>query len=163
VDLLTRIRTDIDKRLDELRPQIEEIPRLEAALKALDQADGRSPARTKPAAARRRATGRRPSTRKRAPRGQNREAILRVISERHGVSAGEVANATKIAKPTVYTTISKLLKEGTVKRTEDGRPGGRLSTGGASWALGDAVSDAQAPTPRVMRNGPSLRRSPRAF
>ena len=44
MDLLTRIRTDIDKRLDELRPQIEEIPRLEAALKALDQADVRGPA-----------------------------------------------------------------------------------------------------------------------
>jgi predicted ArsR family transcriptional regulator len=60
------------------------------------------------------------ATRKRAPRGQNREAILRVISERHGVSAGDVANATEIAKPTVYSTISKLLKEGAVKRTKDG-------------------------------------------
>src|SRR3954451_23732939 len=120
LDLLTRIRTDIDKRLDELRPQIEEIPRLEAALKALDQVDGRAGARAKPAPGRRAATPRRRSTGKRAPRGQNREAILRVISERHGVGAGEVANATKIAQPTVYSTISKLLKDGAVKRTKDG-------------------------------------------
>jgi len=49
LDLLTRIRTDLDKRLDELRPQIEEIPRLQATLKALDEADGRAPARRKPA------------------------------------------------------------------------------------------------------------------
>jgi DNA-binding transcriptional ArsR family regulator len=120
-DLLTRIRTDLDARLDELRPQIEEIPRLEAALKALDEADGGTPSRRRRSSSngrKRRAT--RGETRKRAPRGQNREAILRVISERHGVSAGEVANATKIAKPTVYTTISKLLKEGAVKRTQDG-------------------------------------------
>src|SRR4051812_38393902 len=120
LDLLTRIRNDIDKRLDELRPQVEEIPRLEAALKALDQADGRGSARRKPASRRTPTTARRRSTRKRAPRGRNREAILRVISERHGVSAGEVANATKIAKPTVYSTISKLLKKGAVKRTKDG-------------------------------------------
>ena len=120
MDLLTRIRTDMDKRLDELRPQIEEIPRLEAALKALDQADGRGSARSRPASRSRTTTASRRSGRKRAPRGQNRDAILRVISERHGVSAGEVANATKIAKPTVYSTISKLLKDGAVKRTRDG-------------------------------------------
>lgn len=118
MDLLTRIRADIDKRLDELRPQIEEIPRLEAALKALDEMDGRPASRTR--ASTRKTTARRRSTTKRAPRGQNRDAILKVISERHGVSAGEVANATKIAKPTVYSTISKLLKEGAVKRTKDG-------------------------------------------
>jgi DNA-binding transcriptional ArsR family regulator len=120
LDLLTRIRTDLDARLDELRPQIEEIPRLEAALKALDEADGGTPTRAKRTSNRRTTKPRRRSTRKRAPRGQNREAILRVITERHGVSAGEVANATRIAKPTVYTTISKLLKEGAVKRTRDG-------------------------------------------
>jgi DNA-binding transcriptional ArsR family regulator len=118
---LTRIRTDLDRRLDELRPQIEEIPRLEAALKALDEADGGTPSRRRRSSSNGRSTRRSVrSTRKRAPRGQNRDAILRVISERHGVTAGEVANATKIAKPTVYTTISKLLKDGAVRRTEDG-------------------------------------------
>jgi predicted HTH transcriptional regulator len=100
---------------------MEEIPRLEAALQALDQADGGTPSRRR----RSPSNGRKTrvtchSTRKRAPRGQNREAILRVISERHGVSAGEVANATKIAKPPVYTTISKLPKAGAIKRTQDG-------------------------------------------
>jgi len=36
MELIDRIKKDIDDRLEELRPQIEEIPRLEAALAALE-------------------------------------------------------------------------------------------------------------------------------
>ncbi|HEY4279240.1 MAG TPA: winged helix-turn-helix transcriptional regulator [Conexibacter sp.] len=48
----------------------------------------------------------------RAPRGANRDAILQLVEERPGVSVAEIASVTKIAKPTVATTVSKLKREG---------------------------------------------------
>ena len=39
MELIDRIKKDIDDRLEELRPQIEEIPKLEAALAALEATD----------------------------------------------------------------------------------------------------------------------------
>ncbi len=47
-----------------------------------------------------------------APRGANREAILKLVGERPGISAAEVAEITNIAKPTVRTTISQLKRKG---------------------------------------------------
>jgi transposase len=48
----------------------------------------------------------------RAPRGANQTAILAVVEERPGVSVAEIASVTKIAKPTVATTVSKMKREG---------------------------------------------------
>src|SRR6185436_11288156 len=48
----------------------------------------------------------------RAPRGANQTAILAIVEERPGVSVAEIASVTKIAKPTVATTVSKLKREG---------------------------------------------------
>lgn len=48
----------------------------------------------------------------RAPRGTNQTAILAIVEERPGVSVAEIASVTKIAKPTVATTVSKLKREG---------------------------------------------------
>jgi MarR family len=45
-------------------------------------------------------------------RGANQAAILAVVEERPGVSIAEIASVTKIAKPTVATTVSKLKREG---------------------------------------------------
>jgi hypothetical protein len=47
-----------------------------------------------------------------APRGTNQTAILAIVEERPGVSVAEIASVTKIAKPTVATTVSKLKREG---------------------------------------------------
>jgi DNA-binding transcriptional ArsR family regulator len=119
-DLLTRITREIDERIEELRPQIAEIPALESARRALGAAaaDGRGRAR----ASRRAATGRRAAGRagKRAPRGANREAILAVIAERPDVSAAELASKTGLAKPTLYTTLGTLTKQGTIEKRELG-------------------------------------------
>jgi DNA-binding MarR family transcriptional regulator len=41
-----------------------------------------------------------------------RDAIVALIEERPGVSVAEIASVTKIAKPTVATTVSKLKREG---------------------------------------------------
>lgn len=48
----------------------------------------------------------------RAPRGANQSAILAIVEERPGVSVAEISSVTKIPKPTVATTVSKLKREG---------------------------------------------------
>src|SRR4051812_28595984 len=73
------IRTDLQRRIAEIRPLVDELPRLEQALAALDPADHGSSA--KRASSRPSATQ---APRKRRPRGANREAILAVIKSRPG-------------------------------------------------------------------------------
>jgi DNA-binding transcriptional ArsR family regulator len=131
-DLVGQIQRDIEKRLQELRPLIEEKEQLEAVLAALTNGS----AAAAPAAPRVRATtprapaGRAPYAAgkgRRAPRGANREAILTVVRERPGVSAAEVAEITKIAKPTVHTTISQLKRKGILE--PEGSGGVKLARG----------------------------------
>jgi hypothetical protein len=137
--LLPRLKRDIDARIAELRPLVTEAERLEAAKEALlteAAAVGRASRRL--ADAPRAAKGFREELRNgaastplgsargsvsrnraddedangRAPRGANQSAILAIVEERPGVSVAEIASVTKIAKPTVATTVSKLKREG---------------------------------------------------
>ena len=132
-DLVGQIQRDIESRLKELRPLLAEKEQLEAVLAALtsDANGGASQpraraARATPAAAA--GAERAPyagGKSRRAPRGANREAILAVVRERPGVSAAEVADVTKIAKPTVHTTISQLKRKGILE--PEGANGVRLA------------------------------------
>lgn len=137
--LLPRLKHEIEARLAELRPIVAEAERLEAAKDALlaeaaavgrtaprrpraalpsngFRAELRSGAASTPVAVT--ANGHaRPAARAedpddRAPRGANQTAILAVVEERPGVSVAEIASVTKIPKPTVATTVSKLKREG---------------------------------------------------
>jgi DNA-binding transcriptional ArsR family regulator len=131
-DLVGQIQRDIEKRLQELRPLIEEKERLEAVLAALTNGSGSSSTSSAPPARATapRAVGRAPYAAgkgRRAPRGANREAILSVVRERPGVSAAEVAEITKIAKPTVHTTISQLKRKGILE--PEGSGGVKLAKG----------------------------------
>jgi|SRR5215212_1923710 len=131
-DLVGQIQRDIEKRLQELRPLIEEKEQLEAVLAALTNGSTVA-APAAPRAAR--AATPRPAARapyaggksRRAPRGANREAILSVVRERPGVSAAEVAEITRIAKPTVHTTISQLKRKGILE--PEGSGGVKLARG----------------------------------
>ena len=130
-DLVGQIQRDIEKRLAELRPLIEEKEQLEAVLAALTNGvtGGAAPA-PRARAATTRSAGRAPYAAgkgKRAPRGANREAILNVVRERPGVSASEVAAITRIAKPTVHTTISQLKRKGILE--PEGSGGVKLARG----------------------------------
>lgn len=118
-DLVGQIQRDIEKRLEELRPLIEEKERLEAVLAVLTNGAEATPARTRSSAVVRRAPYAAGKGR-RAPRGANREAILNVVRERPGISAAEVADVTGIAKPTVHTTISQLKRKGILERDASG-------------------------------------------
>jgi len=130
-DLVGQIQRDIEKRLQELRPLIEEKERLEAVLAALTNGSATAPAAPRARATTTRASaGRAPYAAgkgRRAPRGANREAILAVVRERPGVSAAEVAEITRIAKPTVHTTISQLKRKGILE--PEGSGGVKLARG----------------------------------
>jgi hypothetical protein len=120
-DLLDRITHDIQRRLEELLPLVREAERLEAALTALGANRAISPSSATPTAraqpsARAAPTGRRRTrrprqptagpagsssathTRRRAPRGQNRERVLGVLRARPGATAAEVASVGRTAK-----------------------------------------------------------------
>jgi DNA-binding transcriptional ArsR family regulator len=132
-DLVGQIQHDIEQRLAELRPLLAEKDQLEAVLAALtnkqnggSQAAPRARATTTAASAGARAPYAGGKSR-RAPRGANREAILQVVRERPGVSASEVADVTKIAKPTVHTTISQLKRKGILE--PEGANGVKLAKG----------------------------------
>lgn len=130
-DLVGQIQRDIEKRLEELRPLIEEKEQLEAVLAALTNGTAGAPSAPRaPRATTPRAAGRAPyaaGKSRRAPRGANREAILSVVRERPGVSAAEVAAITRIAKPTVHTTISQLKRKGILE--SEGSGGVKLAKG----------------------------------
>jgi predicted HTH transcriptional regulator len=129
-DLVAQIQRDIEKRLKELRPLIEEKDQLEAVLAALNGETAANGAVASSTRARPRAStpARAPyagGKSRRAPRGANREAILKIVGERPGISAAEVAEITNIAKPTVHTTISQLKRKGILEA--EGANGVRLA------------------------------------
>lgn len=133
-DLVGQIQRDIEKRLSELRPLIEEKDQLEAVLAALSgdyvPANGGATSNApRPRARAAASAGRAPyagGKSRRAPRGANREAILKLVGERPGISAAEVAEITNIAKPTVHTTISQLKRKGILE--PEGANGVRLAS-----------------------------------
>ncbi|HEV7774519.1 MAG TPA: helix-turn-helix domain-containing protein [Conexibacter sp.] len=136
--LLPRLKREIEARLDELRPIVEEAERLAAAKDALlaeaaavGAAAPRRPRAALPSNAFRelrngaastplpsngngngRSAASEDDADDRAPRGANQTAILAIVEERPGVSVAEIASVTKIPKPTVATTVSKLKRDG---------------------------------------------------
>lgn len=123
--LLDRIHAEIRERLEATRPAVDEYRMLAAALTAIDGVSrpghARRPAPPAPATkrpARRRSS--RPAA-KRAPRGANRAAVLRVLGERPGVGAGELSVASGVARPVLYQLLAKLVEQGVV--VKERRPG----------------------------------------
>jgi hypothetical protein len=118
-DLIGRTKRELRERIASLEAAVDELPRLKAALAALEgdaSPSSRAPARS---ASRRAPDGR--SSGRRRPRGANRDAILAVIRQRPGVSVGEVANVVSkegVKKNVVYTTVNKLTKDGLVTKRD---------------------------------------------
>jgi winged helix-turn-helix DNA-binding protein len=139
--LLPRLKREIEARLAELRPLVAEAERLAVAKEALlAEAEAERVARRRVAragsrngslaelrngalsaapslAASARTNGARNGSAAaeepgRAALGGNQEAIVAIVEERPGVSVAEIAAVTKIAKPTVATTVSKLKRDG---------------------------------------------------
>jgi sugar-specific transcriptional regulator TrmB len=132
--LIDRIRHDIQQRLEQL---LAEADKLRRALVALDPRERVTPT---PRATRSQPTSKRavksPETAKRtsahagAPDGvtaarrtrpgETRSTVLAALSPDGGLTAGEIANATGLARPTVSTTLSRLAKTGAVVKADRG-------------------------------------------
>ena len=137
--MIDRIRHDIQQRLDQL---LAEADKLRHALAALDPRErsvstpkrARSQAAAKPVAktpdapkqtstrsrTRTASTVSRAGASARTAPGETKAKVLAALSSDRGLTAGEVAKATGLARPTVSTTLSKLSKTGEVVKAERG-------------------------------------------
>jgi DNA-binding transcriptional ArsR family regulator len=126
MDLIDRIRKDIEGRLDAI---LGEADKLRKALQALDPRPGSRPAQTRTAPSRPNAsrstasaqpTRRRSSSTRRSAPGATKRRVLAALSDGNAKTAGEVASATGLKRGTVSTTLSKLAKTGEVVKAERG-------------------------------------------
>ena len=131
MDLIDRIRNDIDSRLEELRPQIEQIPRLESVLAALEAAGdgqgagggartGRGRGRPRSRGATAASTSRASRPRRRARRGQRREEFLQLVTGHPEITIAEAARQIAVSPPQISTLVRRLEDEGVIERA-DGR------------------------------------------
>jgi hypothetical protein len=178
-DLVDRIRKERDARIRELRPVVREFERLERAAVALARAGARSvpglrsrvgAASAAPsagrAAARKGGAGRsaaKPGARRAAPprrrpasRGQTRAKVLDALAAAPGSGAAAVANASGISPSVAAATISRLVKQGRVRRLDQGgyvvveapADDGRKAAPAAGPAEGAAEQPSPAEGPR---------------
>jgi DNA-binding transcriptional ArsR family regulator len=132
--LIDRIRHDIQQRLEQL---LAEADKLRQALVALDPRERVSP---QPTATKPQPTGKRtvdkPVTANRTPSrtgspdgataarrtrpGETKTKVLAALSRDGGLTAGDVAKATGLERPTVSTTLSRLAKTGDVVKSDRG-------------------------------------------
>jgi hypothetical protein len=135
-DLLDRICEELDTRLAELRPLVDEYGRLAAAVQALGDVQSDAPVaapaslsvQTRP----------RKTSRKRAPHGANREAVLRAARERPGATGAELAGVSGVERNTLNALLSRLVKRGELQARA-------LPTGRTGYALGEQAPGEQAP------------------
>jgi DNA-binding transcriptional ArsR family regulator len=132
--LIDRIRHDIQQRLEQL---LAEADKLRHALVALDPREraASTPTATKPQPTSKR-TGNPPANSNRTPTrsgasnratpsrrtrpGETKTKVLAALSPDQGSTAGEVAKATGLTRPTVSTTLSRLSKTGAVVKADRG-------------------------------------------
>jgi DNA-binding transcriptional ArsR family regulator len=117
MDLIDRIRKDIQDRLDAL---LSEADKLRKALQALDPRGGSSPAPARPSTRSTSTARRSRTTTRRTKPGATKRRVLDALSDGNAKTAGEVAAATGITRGTVSTTLSKLAKTGEVVKAERG-------------------------------------------
>lgn len=110
-DFLDAKIKEIRERLDEIRPLVDEFSKLEAALEALEQTEAVAiPVEPVAQPQGDREYGRRKPRKQRST--ENKQKILAVLTERPGVTAGEVIQATGVASSIVYSTLNRLTSGG---------------------------------------------------
>jgi hypothetical protein len=127
-DLLDRICDELDTRLAELRPFVDEYGRLASAVQVLGDVQSDAPV-VAPASLSVQMRPRKTS-RERAPRGANREAVLRAARERPGATGAELAAVSGVERNTLNALLARLVKRGELQK----RP---LPTGRTGYALGE--------------------------
>jgi CRP-like cAMP-binding protein len=166
--LIDRIRHDIQQRLDQLLAEADKLRQALVALNPRQRSTTTTPATTSPPAAKPAAkttaaktpAAKTPAAPKQAPArtrtrtagtangasasartasGETKAKVLAALSSDHGSTAGEVAKAAGLARPTVSTTLSRLSKTGEVVKADRGY---RLPT--VSGAAGSTAKPATA-------------------
>ena len=121
-DFLDEKRKEIQARLKELKPLVDEYQRLEAAERALSGVGGTSRASTATAApARRRRSGGSSNGRRGRPRGSGTRGAqaLELVKARPGITIPELAEQMGIKQNYLYRVMPGLAEEGKV--TKSGR------------------------------------------
>jgi hypothetical protein len=115
-DFLDEKLKEIDARLKELRPLVDEYNRLEAARRALSGVEAKSAPPV-----RRRRSGPSSNGRRGRPRGSGTRAAqaLQLVGERPGITIPELADAMGIKQNYLYRVMPGLADEGKV--TKSGR------------------------------------------
>jgi hypothetical protein len=118
-DFLDEKRKEIDARLRELRPAVDEYNRLEAAAAALSGVGG---AQRTAAVPRRRVSGDGGASRRGRPRGSGNRAkqALELVRTRPGITISEMASAMKIQPNYLYRVMPTLESEGQVVKRDKG-------------------------------------------
>jgi CRP-like cAMP-binding protein len=121
-DFLDEKRKEIQGRLKELRPLVDEYQRLEAAERALSGMDAKpAPATASTTTARRRRTtssnGRRGRPRGSGTRGTQ---ALELVAQRPGITIPELADAMGIKQNYLYRVMPSLAKDGKVRKSGRG-------------------------------------------
>jgi hypothetical protein len=116
-DFLDEKRKEIDSRLRELRPLVDEFNRLEKAAAALAGVGG-----TTPTSRRRRPSGGSAPRRRGRPRGSGNRAkqALELVRARPGITIAELAATMGIKANYLYRVMPTLQKEGQVKKRDKG-------------------------------------------
>ena len=125
VDVLSKLRSDLEKRLHELEPFVEEHAHVRQALDALKGAGATAQrvattaARDARAAAKATTTA---SSRRGRPRGTGRRAeeALKLVHRHPGITLQELAKRMKIKANYLYRVLPQLEKEGKVKKRDKG-------------------------------------------
>jgi hypothetical protein len=139
-DFLDEKRKEIQARLKELRPLVDEFNRLEAAERALAGVGNGTPAAAAatgsgaPRRQRRASGGGRGSGRRGRPRGTGTRAqeALKLVTDRPGITIPELADAMGIKQNYLYRVMPTLAEEG------------RVIKSGRGWHLRDGGEKAGA-------------------
>jgi transcriptional regulator with GAF, ATPase, and Fis domain len=111
--LLERTKREIRERLDEIEPLVAERDQLRAALEALEAGEG--PKRASRRTNRQRG---RPSTSRRAGRGERRTQLLELLRTEPGLRPAEAARRMGINPAQLHSLARRLEEGGELKRRE---------------------------------------------
>jgi hypothetical protein len=122
-DLLSKIRSDLEKRLHELEPFIEEHAHVRKALDALEGAGTRAEGAVKSAVKRTRSAKTSTSTSRRGrPQGSGARAqqALKLVHDHPGITIAEMAKRMKIKPNYLYRVLPHLEKDQKIKKEGKG-------------------------------------------
>ena len=122
-DVLSKIRSDLEKRLRELEPLVKEHAHVREALHALGSAGTRTEQAVTSAVKRARPAKKGTSTRGRGrPRGTGGRAqeALKLVHTHPGITIAEMAKKMKIQANYLYRVLPHLEKDGKIKKRDKG-------------------------------------------